>query len=146
MPLHLIKLAVGVDDVEHLQTIQARRAESGPNGGPNGGTVPLFTGFVPKRAAEILEGGSLYWVIRGSVRARQRVLAVDTAVDAEGKKRCRLTLDVAIVPVLATPHRPFQGWRYLEPKDAPPDAADAAGMGDELPPHLVAELRALGLL
>ena len=141
MPLHLIKLAVGVDDVEHLQTIQARRAQSGPDGG----TVPLFTGFVPKRAAEILEGGSLYWVIRGSVRARQRVLAVDTAVDAEGKKRCRLTLDVAIVPVLATPHRPFQGWRYLEPKDAPPDTADA-GVGDALPPHLVAELRSLGLL
>ncbi|HEY0834683.1 MAG TPA: DUF1489 domain-containing protein [Azospirillum sp.] len=137
MPLHLIKLAVGVDDVEHLRTIQARRAE--------GGTVPLTTGFVPKRAAEILDGGSLYWVVRGSVRARQRVLAVDGAVDAEGKKHCRLTLGAELVPVLATPHRPFQGWRYLAPKDAPPDA-DAAGAGDELPPHLLAELRALGLL
>lgn len=142
MPLHLIKLAVGVDDIDHLRSIQARRAV--PHG--SGATVPLSTGFAPKRAAEILDGGSIYWVIRGTVRARQRILAIDGAVDAEGKKHCRLTLDAEVVEVAGAAHRPFQGWRYLEPKDAPPDLADTAGEGGELPPHMVAELRALGLL
>ncbi|MDQ2105815.1 DUF1489 family protein [Azospirillum isscasi] len=142
MPLHLIKLAVGIDDLDHLAAVQARRAQT-VAGRP---VVPVFTRRVPKRGEEILAGGSIYWVVRGSVAARQRVVAIDTTVDEEGENGCILGMDPQLVPTVPTPHRPFQGWRYLDPQAAPKDLAEAGGQGDELPAHLAAELRSLGLL
>ncbi|WP_029011411.1 DUF1489 family protein [Azospirillum halopraeferens] len=142
MPLHLIKLAVGVEDADHLASLQDRRIRD-HDGRP---AVPLTTRRLPRRAEEILAGGSLYWVVRGSVAVRQRVLAIDTAVDEDGQGFCILMLDPARVPTVPTAHRPFQGWRYLDPAKAPPDLAAAGAAGDELPPHLQAELRDLGLL
>ncbi len=138
MPLNLIKLAVGISDIDHLREVQARRAADG--------IVPVYTRMVPKRADEIVGSGSLYWVIRGSTCVRQRVLAIDTGVDEEGKGYCTISVDAEPVPTIPTAQRPFQGWRYLEPAAAPADLSGAAGAGDELPPHLAAELRALGLL
>ena len=142
MPLHLIKLAVGIRDLDHLADVQARRAYQSDGRS----IVPVYTRRVPKRGEEILAGGSIYWVIRGSVLARQRVLAIDTGVDEEGESHCTLGIDAELVPTVPTAHRPFQGWRYLDPQAAPKDLADAGGQGDELPPHLAAELRSLGLL
>ncbi|CAO3414346.1 DUF1489 family protein [Azospirillum doebereinerae] len=142
MPLHLIKLAVGVNDLDHLAEVQDRRAVL-VDGRPR---IPLHTRQFPKRAEEILAGGSLYWVVKGSVAARQRVLAIDTGIDGEGKSFCTLQLEEERVPTVPTPHRPFQGWRYLVPDAAPRDLSEAGGKGDELPAHLAAELRALGLL
>lgn len=142
MPLHLIKLAVGIRDFDHLAEVQARRATQA--GGR--AIVPVHTKRVPKRGEEILAGGSLYWVIRGSVAARQRVLTIDTGVDDEGEGFCILGLDAGLVATVPTAHRPFQGWRYLEAQAAPKDLSDAGGDGDALPPHMVAELRSLGLM
>jgi hypothetical protein len=144
LTVHLVKLAVGVESAEHLRALQAdRRTER--EGGP---AVAGFTRRRPRRDGELLDGGSLYWVIRGAVRARQRLLGLEDAVDAEGAPFCRLLLDPALVAVAAEPKKAFQGWRYLAPEQAPPDIDEAAGApGDDgLPPHLVRELRDLGLL
>lgn len=142
MSLHLIKLAVGIRDLDHLAEVQARRSVQ-----TNGRTVvPVYTRRVPKRGEEILAGGSIYWVVKGSVAVRQRVLAIDTGVDEEGEAYCTLGIDAELVPTVPTVHRPFQGWRYLDPGAAPKDLAEAGGQGDELPAHLAAELRSLGLL
>ncbi len=142
MPLHLIKLAVGIRDLDHLAEVQDRRAVllDGRS------RIPVYTRSLPKRGEELLAGGSLYWVIKGSVAARQRVLAIDTGTDEEGESHCVLQLDAERVATVPTPHRPFQGWRYLSPEAAPRDLSDAGGAGEAMPAHLAAELRALGLL
>jgi hypothetical protein len=139
--LHLIKLAVGPRDVAQLRAIQARRARSDP---------PLrhLTRMVPKRAAEITEGGSLYWVVAGFVQVRQRILEIREEAAEGGWRGAGLVLDPALVPVAARAMKPFQGWRYLMPEAAPPDlpeGAEAQGAA-ALPEALRQELRSLGLL
>lgn len=142
MPLHLIKLCVGCESIEDLADwIEQKLAEKRRAGLP----VEQYhhTRMVPKRIPELLDGGSLYWVIRGSVQVRQRLTDIRTYTDEEGIGRCRLVLDTALVPTERQPKRPFQGWRYLEPKDAPRDLSDSSM--DGLPPALAAELAELGL-
>jgi hypothetical protein len=135
--IHLIKMAVGVDDLDHLIALRrARRVREGD------GPVCHRTRHMPKRAPEILDGGSLYWVIKGLIRVRQRIVALTAETDDEGKRSCLIAMDHALVPTEPQPQRPFQGWRYFDPEDAPPDRTGA----DELPAKLVRELRALGLL
>jgi len=137
--IHLIKLAVGARDVDHIRAFQALRLATDP---------PLRhqTRSRPKRAAEIVAGGSIYWVIAGFVQARQRVLEITEDVWDDGTSCAGLVLDPVLVPVAARPQKPFQGWRYLEPATAPPDVAVGEVRGDALPPALRAELQALGLL
>jgi hypothetical protein len=102
--------------------------------------------MVPKRAGDLVDGGSLYWVIRGLISARQRLLEVEPFVDAEGIGRCRLWLEPKVVAVAPRPMRAFQGWRYFAAQDAPPDL-DAAGAGAAaMPEELRRTLGALGLL
>jgi hypothetical protein len=134
MPLHMIKLCVGADTIEDL--LEWRKSHYAP-----GAPWTLRTRQTPKRAAEMIEGGSLYRVFKGVVLCRQRILAVETV--GEGvNARCEVTLDEEVVRVAPTPRRAFQGWRYLEPKDAPEDLAqDAFG---EAPPELARQLRELG--
>ena len=139
--LHLIKLSVGPKDVGQLRELQARRAVADP---------PLRhqTRMVPKRAAEIAAGGSIYWVVAGFVQVRQRILEIRDEAWEDGTRCAGLVLDPALVPVAARPVKPFQGWRYLEPAAAPLDVADgvtAEGL-EALPARLRQELRALGLL
>ncbi len=136
--LHLQKLAVGIRDRAHLAAVQAARAEAHP---------PLrhITRHIPKRAAEILAGGSIYWVIAGTMSLRQRVLAITPAQREDGSAACALALDPALVRVAARPVKAFQGWRYLAPAQAPPDLA-AGAEDDDLPPDLAEALRALALL
>lgn len=142
MPLHLIKLAVGVRDLDHLAELQDRRAVMA-----DGQTcIPVYTRRLPKRGDELLAGGSIYWVIKGSVLVRQPILAIDTATDEEGESYCTLQIAADRVQTVPTPHRPFQGWRYLTAEAAPQDLSAAGGAGDELPADMAAELRALGLL
>lgn len=142
MPLHLIKLAVGVRDLDHLAELQDRRAVMA-----DGQTrIPVYTRRLPKRGDELLAGGSIYWVIKGSVLVRQPILAIDTATDEEGESYCTLQITADRVQTVPTPHRPFQGWRYLTAEAAPQDLSAAGGAGDELPADMAAELRALGLL
>lgn len=141
MTVHLLKLCVGIDRVEDLAASVARRQAAGT-------VLAHHTRFRPKRAEEVLEGGSLYWVIGGFVRARQRILGLDM-VTLEGRGRCcAILLDGDLVQTVPQPRRPHQGWRYLEPQDAPRDLA-AAGLVEgveEMPDALVQELRELGLL
>jgi len=136
MTLHLVKMCVGIDDIPHLARAQkARRA----------GGRPLwhFTRNLPKRADELVDGGSLYWIIKGSIRVRQRLAGVERHMDEEGRPYCRLMLDPALVATELRAHKPIQGWRYLEPADAPPDLGSATAASD-LPAELVAQLRNIG--
>lgn len=138
--LHLIKLCVGIEAVEQLARWQDyRRAENGSEFNHH------LTRNFPRRADEILTtGGSLYWVIKGTILARQRIEAFEARENQEGERRCAIVLDPELVATAPRSHRPFQGWRYLKPENAPPDLSDADG--EELPPHLAEELRELGLL
>jgi hypothetical protein len=141
MTLHLIKLCVGADSISDLARWQKKRsAERRKNGGSS--AIMHITRMTPKRADELLDGGSLYWVIRGQVAARQRLVALKP-VTREGVAHCALILDRRIVPTVPRKHRPFQGWRYLEPKDAP---RDLSGSKSAMPEKLRAELTELGLL
>ncbi len=103
------------------------------------------TRMMPKRVAELLNGGSLYWVVKGQVLARQKFLAIEDFADIDGITRCRLVLGPEVIETMPQPKRPFQGWRYLEAKDAP---SDLMGPGDEgnIPAELKRELAELGLL
>lgn len=140
MPVHLIKLAVGIDSVQHLRDVHAQRQATY-------GSIFTVTGVSPKRTDELLDGGSLYWVIKHFIAVRQPILDLETMKDPareDGKTVCRITLGEH-VPVTGQPRRPFQGWRYLKPEDAPPDIVTGSD-GGEPPPEMAAELRALGLL
>src|SRR3990167_1554904 len=114
MPLHLIKLCVGIDSVDELRAWRAQRAAQGHRS-------VCSTRQTPKKAAELLEGGSLYWVIKGSILVRQGITEIVTL--EEGTQPCKIYLEPDLVETAPAPRRPFQGWRYLEAKDAPPDLA-----------------------
>ena len=141
MTLHLIKLCVGARSITDLERWQKKRAsERKKNGGT--GDIIHVTRMTPKRADELLAGGSLFWVINGQVAARQRLIALKP-VTREGVPHCALVLDRRIVPTMPRKHRPFQGWRYLDAKDAP---RDLKGAKSALPEKLRTELTELGLL
>jgi len=140
--LHLLKLSVGPRDVAALAQIQAERRRAGPD-------LRHWTRMIPRRQEELLDGGSIFWVVAGWVRVRQRLLGIETETRDDGRPAAGLVLDPALVAVEARPVKAFQGWRYLQPADAPPDLreGDVAAEGlDALPPALRRELRALGLL
>ncbi|MBC6406526.1 MAG: DUF1489 domain-containing protein [Rhodospirillales bacterium] len=134
MILHLLKLSVGSESLESLAVWQQQRLAAE-------GRLYHCTRQQPRRGAELLDGGSIYWVIKGLILARQRLIGLETGVDSGGRAMTRLLLDADLVAVEPRPHRAFQGWRYFKPADAPPDLV--AGAGD-LPSALAAELRALG--
>jgi hypothetical protein len=136
--IHLIKLAVGVRDIAHLHALQKARAAQNP---------PLrhLTRNFPKRAEELLDGGSMYWVITGTILVRQRLVGVERATDSDGTPRTALILDPALVYVEARPMRAFQGWRYLPESDAPADLAVGSASAD-MPEEMRRQLAALGLL
>jgi hypothetical protein len=137
MPLHLLKLAVGIDDVDQLRRIRAARAAE------RGGGSWVYTRNHPRRAAEVLAGGSIYWIIRGHIRVRQLICGFRSERDDNGRRFCLIEVDDELVPTLPRVWRPFQGWRYLGPEDAPPDRSDR---GEPTSDHMLAELQALGLI
>ena len=141
--LHLIKLCVGVSSLDELADWQKRRLADKKKKGQKPELIHL-TRQTPKRAAELLDGGSLYWVIKGQIAARQRLLAL-RAVTHKGVPHCALVYDKKLVPVLRRARSAFQGWRYLEPGEAPTDVVPLKG-GKGLPAALQQELAALGLL
>ena len=143
MPLHIIKLCVGCESLAELVGWQKQRLKEKRAKGQKLELVHV-TRMTPKRAAEILAGGSLYWVIKGQIAARQKLLEFRD-VRKNGVPHCGLVYDKALVPVVARPRRAFQGWRYLESADAPPDLSRTSGAKD-LPESLQRELAALGLL
>jgi hypothetical protein len=145
VPLHLIKLCVGCDSVQDLEDWIRQRLKDRKKRGLSREHLHR-TRMVPKRAEELVDGGSLYWVIRGEVLCRQRLREVRPFVDKDGVGRCHLALEPKVVLVEPRPYRAFQGWRYLAPKDAPCDLDRAAPGARNMPETLRRELRELGLL
>jgi hypothetical protein len=145
MTLHLIKLCVGCDSVRDLEgwIKEKLRAKRKSREKPE---HIHRTRMVPKRADELVDGGSLYWVIRGEIMCRQRVRAIRPFVDKDGIGRCGIVLDPKVVLVEPQPRRAFQGWRYLAPRDAPRDLAKIAKGAAAIPETLRRELRELGLM
>lgn len=144
MTLNLLKLCVGVSSVEELQAWRTYRRDENIRK-----SLPVeskhTTRMVPKRMEELLDGGSLYWVIKGNVQIRQVLIDIRPFTDANGIRRCDLVFDPNLILTHWQPRRAFQGWRYLKPEDAPPDLGAADSFGS-LPSELRVELANLGLL
>lgn len=140
MSVNLVKMCVGIDDIDQLRYWQAKRLKSAADK-----KLRHVTRNRPKREEELLDGGSIYWVIKGQIRVRQRVTGLEDRVKEDGKPACGLVLDPELVATELRAMRPMQGWRYLETKDAPRDLRKGDELGD-MPPKLIAELRALGIL
>jgi hypothetical protein len=141
-PLHLLKMAVGIASLDELRRVRAARTKT------QGGSW-VYTRNQPRRAAAVLAGGSIYWVIRGQVRVRQRVTGLRSERDDKGRAYCLIAVDPELVPTVWRPWRAFQGWRYLAAADAPPDLTGIPGTpgaaAGALPERMIAELRSLGL-
>ena len=144
MPLHLLKLCVGAESISDLEDWIAQRMAVKRKRGEAEEHIHT-TRMTPKRAEELLDGGSLYWVIKGQIAARETLLDIRPFTDSEGIGRTDLVLSGDVVPVMPRPFRPFQGWRYLQHKDAPPDLGKAGAIA-EMPEELRRQLRELGLL
>jgi hypothetical protein len=145
MTIHLVKLCVGIDDVEELVAWQARRAKQRKAAGEKHACIHR-TRMMPKRVDELLDGGSIYWVIKGVVRVRQQLRAVEAATMDDGTPCAELALAEKLVRTMPKPMRPFQGWRYLDPKEAPADLTEGGAEIARMPAAMVEELRSLGLL
>ncbi len=146
--LHLIKLCVGCDSIRDLEEWidEKLKARKGTGKAARTRQRNHTTRMVPKRAAEIIDSGSLYWVIRGQIMCRERILDIRPFTDKDGIGRCHIVLDCQPVPVEPRPYRAFQGWRYFSPDDAPRDLDRAAPGARDMPEDLRRELRSLGLL
>ena len=138
--VNLLKLCVGTETVEELEAWQTMRRQLWPDGLPR-----HITRMWPKREAEVLNGGSLYWVFKGVILARQRITAFEERRGEDGILRCALVLDPEICRTEAAPRRPFQGWRYLTVEDAPRDLPKGRKAEEALPPELARALADIGL-
>ncbi|MEM7490733.1 MAG: DUF1489 domain-containing protein [Pseudomonadota bacterium] len=141
MAVNLIKLSVGTSSIEGLAKWQRSARAKGPDGNPR-----HVTRMWPKRAEELVAGGSIYWVIKGVVLCRQPILRLDEVRRQDGIPRCGIVLKPGLIPVLPVPKRPFQGWRYLTPADAPEDMDPSRATEAPLPPALSVALAEIGVL
>jgi hypothetical protein len=145
MTIHLIKLVVGVDDLDHFLEVQQNGVVDFEGGPANA----VRTRFKPKRADEILEtGGSLYRVIKNRIQCRQKILGFDSYESKDKGTQCLIMVEPQIIQTISKPKRPFQGWRYLEPSAAPRDRGIYLGDGqrEEIPPEMEEQLKEAGLL
>src|SRR3954449_5044756 len=145
MSLHLIKLAVGCESVKELKGWVAQRIQTARKKGLPPHHIHI-TRMTPKRVEELLAGGSLYWVIRGEIAAREKIIAVEPFRDRDGIGRCRLVMQPKVIAVSPRPMRPFQGWRYFTDDVVPADLGKSAASIAAMPEPLRRELRDLGLL
>ena len=139
--LHLIKLSVGSESVESLTEWQGTPRAQGADGLPR-----HITRMWPKRAAELLDGGSIYWVIQGLAQCRQRILRLDAVTGSDGLRHCAIVLEPHLVHTSPARKRPFQGWRYLAAADAPADLPRARRNDDPLPTDLSTALSRIGVI
>ena len=139
--IHLVKLSVGSETVESLQEWQNTPRAQGTDGLPR-----HITRMWPKREADLLKGGSMYWVIKGFLQCRQRILRLDEVVGQDGIRRCAIVLDPKIIRTTNVRKRPFQGWRYLSDVDAPIDLPKRASEDDPIPPSLAGALADIGVI
>ena len=139
--LHLQKLSVGTENVADLAAWQASKRAQAPDGLPR-----HVTRMWPKRAEELLSGGSIYWVVKGSLLCRQRIIRLDEYIGTDGIRRCAIVIDPELIRVVPSLKRPFQGWRYLKSEDAPRDLPVGRENEEALPPSLSAALAEIGIL
>ncbi|WP_278924334.1 MULTISPECIES: DUF1489 family protein [Pseudophaeobacter] len=139
--INLVKLSVGTESVEGLQDWQDTTRHSLPEGLPR-----HVTRMWPKRAAEILAGGSIYWVIKGQIQCRQRILRLDELIGDDGVRRCAIVLDPVLLRTHTAIKRPFQGWRYLKPEDSPADLPKGHAAEVPLPLELSQALAEIGVI
>ena len=138
--VHMLKLSVGTDDIAGLLDWQ-----STPRAQTDDGLPRHVTRMWPKRGEEILNGGSIFWVIKGVILCRQPILRLDEYLSADGIRRCSIVCQPGLIRVEATPKRAFQGWRYLSTEDAPRDLPDGRQDEEALPPELSKALAAIGV-
>ena len=146
MTVHLIKLCVGIEDVEHLiQVQQTRMAAASANGEPS--VIRHITRNTPRRANQLLDGGSMYWVIRRVITVRQPIIGIESLEKEDGRPACAISLENTHIRTIPRRHRAFQGWRYLSNDDIPGDLNhNQLSVDTELPLEMSLELRELGLL
>ncbi len=145
MTVHLLKMCVGIGSVRHLRNAQRRRLERmAAAGEPE--MLRHWTRNRPQRGAEVCDGGSIYWIIKGQIRVRQRITAIEIVTDPQAAKKCALVLDSELVETVPRRARPIQGWRYLEATDAPPDLGTVPEDAGDMPEAMARELQDLGLL
>jgi hypothetical protein len=145
MPLHLVKLCVGCDSVADLEDWIKLKLKEKKRRGQKAEHIHT-TRMLPKRADELTDGGSLYWVIKGQITCREKILDIRTTVGKDGIRRCQIVMDGKVKLVEPRPRAAFQGWRYLEDQDAPRDLSRAAPGAARMPEAMRRELRELGLL
>jgi hypothetical protein len=142
MVVHIVKLAVGVEDITHLVQQQKARMK-------RDGALVHTTRNTPIKSGEILDGGSIFWVIKRFVRVRQRIIGIETEVNSEGRRSCSFVLDRGLVKTELKEFRAFQGWRYFRDEETPSDLNKTEKSGtaiENLPVDMQAELKTLGLL
>jgi len=139
--INLIKLSVGTEPVEDLQAWHRNVRAQGGDGLPR-----HVTRMWPKREKEILNGGSIYWVIKGVIQCRQRILRLDEVIGHDGIRRCAIVLEPELIRTVQATKRPFQGWRYLKPEDSPADLPEGRENEEALPPELAGALADIGVL
>ena len=135
--INLVKLCVGVESVEDLQA----HIDAAP-GGVRGHTTRMW----PKQGDKLLNGGSLYWVIKGAIQARQEIIGLEEVIGADGVRRCRILLSAPLIRTANATRRPFQGWRYLKPEDAPADLPEGRDSEPDLPSDLAQTLAEIGVI
>ena len=139
--INLIKLSVGTESVEDLQAWHRNVRAQGGDGLPR-----HVTRMWPKREKEILNDGSIYWVIKGVIQCRQRILRLDEVIGHDGIRRCAIVLEPELIRTVQATKRPFQGWRYLKPEDSPADLPEGRENEEALPPELAGALADIGVL
>ncbi len=139
--INLVKLCVGAEQVQDLLDWQGSARAKGPDGLPR-----HVTRMWPKQSDKLMNGGSLYWVFKGLVLCRQPIVRLDEVQGADGIVRCGIVLDPEVTRTASTPKRPFQGWRYLKPEDAPPDLRKGREAEPTLPPEMNRALAEIGVL
>lgn len=146
MTVHILKLCVGIDSFEHLVEVRKGRRHLLPDGTPYNYHI---TRYRPKRADEILAEGSLYWVIKGFVLVRQRIIGLEP-IETDTGVKCKIIMDTKLIRTESQPRRPHQGWRYLEAKDVPKDLRPKdlreGTKIDNLSPEMSKDLSKLGLI
>ena len=145
MTVHLLKMCVGIEDVEHLKQVQAAKIEQSLARGL-GARLWHRTRHMPRREADVLGGGSMFWIIKRFVRVRQRIVGLEAVIGRDGVPRCDVVLDPELIRTEPQPRRPHQGWRYLQPEHAPKDLDPTRSQEQDVPEEMAMDLSEIGLI
>ena len=145
MYANFLRTGVGVESIEHLYEIQHGHRQIKFNGENH---AYLFTRRTPTRANDLINGGSVYWIIKRQICARQTIADIQTLKDEDDKPFCHVIMNQQIYLTQPVAHKHIQGWRYLSPEKAPKDIGlfTPNNRPDDIPPELAAELAEAGLL